>query len=295
VRDETKARLQLHAAVLTWGFTSILGRLITLPALALVWWRMLFAVAALSLASRVRRRALALPRRTALAYAGAGALLATHWLAFFGAVKLANASVAVACLGTAPPMVALMDPLFGNGRFAPRDLVLGLAVAPGVALIAGGVPTGMHLGVVVGIVAAVLVALLAVVNKRLVGQADDLTMTWLELAGGLALLTVIGAAAGGRGPLHALPDPRDTALLLVLATVCTVLPTTAYLRALRHLPAFGVQLTINLEPVYSILLAAILLGEGKQLSMKFYAGTSLLMAGLFIHSSFSAVRRSANG
>jgi drug/metabolite transporter (DMT)-like permease len=281
VRAKTKASLQLHAAVLTWGFTSILGRAITVPALALVWWRMLVAVSLLSLTPRVWRGARSLPLRLLVAYAGAGCVLALHWVAFFGAVKLANASVAVACLGTAPPLVAIIEPVVGTRRFAARDLVLGLAVAPGVALIAGGVSLEMRPGLFVGLLAAALVAFLAVLNKRLVGRGDDLTMAAVELAGGLLLLTVAALATAS---VRSVPGPRDVVLLLVLATACTVLPTTWYLAALRHLPAFRVQLTTNLEPVYSIILAALLLGESSKLSTRFYAGTTLLLLGLFVHS-----------
>jgi drug/metabolite transporter (DMT)-like permease len=245
---------------------------------------MLVAVSLLCLTPRVWRGARSLPLRLLVAYAAAGSLLAIHWVAFFGAVKLANASVAVACLGTAPPLVALIEPIVGTRHFAPRDLVLGLAVAPGVALIAGGVSLEMHAGLLVGLLAAVLVALLAVLNKRLVGRGDDLTMAAVELAGGLLLLTVVVLATAS---VRAVPGPRDVVLLIVLAAGCTVVPTTWYLAALRQLPAFRVQLTTNLEPVYSIILAALLLGESKQLSPRFYAGTTLLLAGLFVHSAIA--------
>lgn len=291
----TKARLQIHAAVVTWGFTSILGRLITLPALALVWWRVLFAVLALGALPRVWRGARSVRPRMALAYAGAGAVLALHWVAFFGAVKLANASVAATCIAIAPALVALVEPLIGRRRLDPRELLLGIGVCPGVALVVGGVPTGMHLGILVGVAAAVLVAVLAVLNKRLIGSTDALTVTWLELGGGLVFLTVLTPLGAHEGKVMPIPSGRDAILLAILAVVCTVLPTAACLAALRHLSAFRVQLTINLEPVYSIVLAIVLLGEEHELDVRFYAGVAIVLFAVFGHALLRRPAGSASG
>jgi len=138
----TRATLQIHFCVLLWGFTAILGKLISLPALPLVWWRMLIVVAALALVPSVLRSLRVLPARLWLAYAGIGALVALHWLTFYGAIKLANASVAATCIALATPFTALVEPWLTRTRFSARDLLLGLAVLPGVALVVGGVPIG---------------------------------------------------------------------------------------------------------------------------------------------------------
>jgi drug/metabolite transporter (DMT)-like permease len=284
VREATRARLQLHAAVLTWGFTSILGRLIALPALALVWWRILIAVCALSLSPGVWRDARRLPRRTVLAYAGAGGLLAVHWVTFFASIKLADASVGATCLALAPAMVALLDPLVARRRVDPREVLLGVAVVPGVALVVGGVPKAMQAGVAVGVLSTALVATLAVANKRIVGRADAMTVTWLELTSGLLLLTLALPLVPTAGPALPVPGARDAGWLIVLAIACTILPTAGYLGALRHLPAFTVQLTIALEPLYSIILAIGILHEQRDLTMRFYTGLAIVLGALFAHA-----------
>lgn len=135
-----KAQLQIHFCVLLWGFTPILGKMISLTALPLVWWRMLIVVAALAALPRVCRGIAAMPGRVRWGYAGIGVLVALHWLAFYGAIKLSNASVAATCIAFATPMTAIVEPLLTRQRFQPRDLALGLASLPGIWLVVGGVP-----------------------------------------------------------------------------------------------------------------------------------------------------------
>jgi drug/metabolite transporter (DMT)-like permease len=134
----TRAQYQIHFCVLLWGFTAILGKLISLPALPLVWWRMLIVVAALALLPRVWRNLRAMPRKLLLSYAGIGVLVALHWLTFYGAIKLANASVAATCIALATVFTALIEPWLTRTRFSKRELALGIAVLPGVALVVGG-------------------------------------------------------------------------------------------------------------------------------------------------------------
>ena len=201
--DRNKAFLQIHFCVLLWGFTAILGKLISLPALPLVWWRMLIVVAALALVPRVWRGLRAMPLRLMLSYAGIGVLVALHWLTFYGSIKLSNASVGATCIALATVFTALVEPWLARTRFSRRELALGIAVLPGVALVVGGVPAGMRLGIAVGALSALLVAFFSSLNKRLVEHADPLTVTALELGAGALALTLLA-------PLmpHAVPRIR---------------------------------------------------------------------------------------
>lgn len=136
--DTRKALWQIHFCVLLWGVTAILGKLITLPALPLVWWRMLLVTAMLALLPRVWRGLRTLPLRVVAGYAGIGALVALHWLTFYGAVKLANASVAATCIALAPVFTSIIEPWVAKRPFQLPELAFGLAVLPGVALVVGG-------------------------------------------------------------------------------------------------------------------------------------------------------------
>jgi drug/metabolite transporter (DMT)-like permease len=288
-----KAFLQIHFCVLLWGFTAILGKMISLPALPLVWWRLLLVVAALALVPRVWRGLRAMSRRLILAYAGIGALVALHWLTFYGAIKLSNASVGATCMALGTVFVALIEPWVARTRFSKRELALGVLVVPGVVLMVGGVPHGMRLGIVVGAFSAFLVAIFGSLNKRFVEHGDPLTVTALELGAGAIVLTllaplmpmipVLASSGAFAGDLLVLPTTRDILLLLALSLACTLLPFTLSLVTLRHMSAFAQQLAINLEPVYAILLAIVLLGEQRELTPQFYLGVVIILAAVFVH------------
>jgi drug/metabolite transporter (DMT)-like permease len=287
LKPATTATLQIHFCVLLWGFTAILGKLISLAALPLVWWRMLIVVAALAVVPRVLRSLRALPGRLWLAYAGVGGLVALHWLTFYGAIKLANASVAATCIALATPFTAIVEPWLTRSKFSLRDLALGLAVLPGVALVVGGVPSGMHLGLAVGAVSALLVAVFGTLNKRLAARGEALTATALELGSGLLVLTALAPLLPLflpelTGPLLKLPTPRDAVLLVTLALACTLLPFSLSFVALRHISAFSAQLAVNLEPVYAIVLAIVLLNEQRELTPQFYLGVAIIIAAVSV-------------
>ena len=281
-----RAQLQIHLCVLLWGFTAILGKVITLPALPLVWWRMGLVVLALALLPRAWRGLRAMPPRLLAAYAGIGALVALHWLTFYGAIKLSNASVGATCMALATVFTALIEPLATGSRLSWRQVALGIAVLPGVALVVGGVPAGMRAGIAVGAVSALLVAVFGSLNKRMVERANPVAVTWVELGAGALLLTVAGPLLAAwlpafGGTPFVLPQGRDLAWLVVLALACTLFPFTLALVALRHMSAFAAQLAINLEPVYAIVLAALLLGEQRELSPGFYAGVAIILLAVF--------------
>ncbi|GAB2609888.1 DMT family transporter [Novilysobacter erysipheiresistens] len=296
----SKAFLQIHFCVVLWGFTAILGKLITLPALPLVWARMLLVVVALALLPKVWRGLRAMPARLLWTYAGIGVLVALHWLTFYGAIKLANASVGATCMALATVFTAMVEPWLANAKFSRRDFMLGIAVLPGVALVVGGVPGDMRIGIAVGALSALFVAIFGSLNKRFVEHGDPLTVTALELGAGTLALTALAPlmpllpipalAEAFAGDLLVLPDMRDLVLLLALALACTLLPFALSLVALRHMSAFGVQLAVNLEPVYAIVLAIVLLGEQHDVTPMFYLGVVIILAAVFIHPLVSRRR-----
>ena len=286
-----KARLQIHFCVFLWGFTAILGKLITLAALPLVWWRMLLVSGTLLLVPRVWRALRVVPLRLALAYAGIGVIVSLHWLTFYGAIKLANASVAATCIAVAPLFLVFLEPLLARRRFELRELLLALIVVPGVALVVDGVPAGMRVGVAVGVLSALLVATFSALNKRLVAHADPLAVTALELGAGAAFLTMLAPLLPHSGSAWPLPDAHDALLLLILAYACTLLPFALSLHALRQVSAFSMQLITNLEPVYAIILAIVLLHEQRVLDARFYLGVMVILGAVFLHPLLSRRRR----
>jgi drug/metabolite transporter (DMT)-like permease len=279
---QSKAWFQIHFCVLLWGFTAIIGKLITLPALALVWWRMLLVTLALLLIKRFWTGLRPLPGKLVWMYALIGAVVAMHWLTFYGAIKLANASVAATCLALTPVFIAFVEPLVARRKFDTRELIFGLAVIPGVALVVGGTPAGMRLGIVIGSLSAFFVSVFSSLNKRYIGKSDALTVTGLEMGAGALFLMLLAPLLTSE-PIFLMPNRHDALLLIALALGCTLLPFALSLVALRELSAFTTALAVNMEPVYAVVLATVLLGEQRELDPGFYAGVAIIMIVVFSH------------
>lgn len=278
-----KALLQIHLCVVIWGFTAVLGKLISLPAFALVWWRMFLVVLALAFIPAFWRGLRRMSLRTLGIFSGIGVVVALHWVTFYGAIKLANASVAATCMGVAPIIMSVVEPWITKKRFDPRELVIGVAAIPGVMLVVGGTPHGMRLGIAAGVLSAFLVAVFGSLNKRFVESGEPLAVTGLELAAGTAFLTLLALLFGGEATSLPVPGAHDALLLLVLSLACTLFPFALSLVALRNLSAFSAQLAVSLEPVYAVVLAMVLLGEQRELGLQFYAGLAIILGSVFAH------------
>ena len=280
----TRAWLQLHFCVVLWGFTAIFGRLISLPALPLVWWRMTLVGVAMLAIPKFWRGLRGVPLRQIAIYAGIGVLVALHWLTFYGSIKLSNASVGATCMALMSVMMAFIEPLIVRRRFDPRELLFGLAVIPGVMLVVGGTPIAMRLGIAVGVLSALILCVFGALNKRYIGRADALTVTGIEMGAGALFLTLVGPLLPAGEVLFATPSQRDALLLLALSMGCTLLPFTLGLVAMRQLSAFSTALALNLEPVYAIILAILLLDEQRELTWPFYLGVAIILAVVLLHA-----------
>lgn len=286
MNPERRAYLELHIAVLLFGVTAILGDLISLSALVLVWWRVLLTSISLLALVRVGRLLRALPPAATLRFLGIGVIVALHWLAFYGAIKLANASIALVCMALTSFFTSLLEPLLVRTKVKRLQIVMGLLMAPGMAMIVNATELSMHNGIWAGIAAAFLAALFSTLNKKYIGQANPVEITFLELGAAwlfLSLILPVYALLTPEGLGRFLPTAADWGYLTLLAFLCTTLAYVLALRALQHLSAFVSNLTINLEPVYGIVLAWLLLGDHKQLSPVFYFGVAIILAVVFLY------------
>ncbi|MEL6863781.1 MAG: DMT family transporter [Bacteroidota bacterium] len=273
-----RAYLELHFAVLLFGFTAILGDLILLSAVVVVWWRVLITCISLLFLTRFGAAIRNIPRTLILKYMGIGCLVALHWVCFFGAVKYANASICLICMATTSFFTAILEPLIRRQAVKWYEIGLGLIIIPGMLLVVNNIEVGMMLGVWVGLLSALLAAVFAIFNKMLVDDADPMSITFLELGSGWLLISGILPFYFFSTPMAAFwPTLSDFAYLTVLALLCTTLGYVLALRALKYLSAFASNLTVNLEPVYGIVLAWLLLQENKELSSGFYWGCAIII------------------
>src|ERR1051326_5284464 len=193
----TRAWLQIHFCVLLWGFTAILGKAISLAAFPLVTWRMILVTTSLLLIPQFWRGVRRLPARVIAADLGIGLIVAAHWLAFYGAIKLSNASVAATCMALAPIFMAFVEPLLVGSPFEVRDVFFSLAVIPGVILVIGGTQAEMRLGFAIGVLSALLATVFGALNKRLISYGQPLSVTGVEMATG-ALCLIAGSTIWGK-------------------------------------------------------------------------------------------------
>jgi len=286
-----RAFAQIHLAVLLWGFTGVLGKAISLSAPVLVWYRM--ALTALLIAAIVSyRKEWVWPgQKDRARILGIGFLYAVHWVAFYASIKYANASIAMVCLATASVFTALLDPLFNKGRFSSLEIVLSLVAVAGVyciyALQHNGSPAGaspmkdFKLGVFLGVAASVISAIFTVLNKPLAERYPPRTLVCYEMSGGLFFLSLAAPfylMQHREEPL--LPGGMDLLWLLLLSYCCTVWGQSLAMSALKKLSAFTITLSVNLEPVYGIVLAFLIFHENEQLGSGFYLGMSLIFLSL---------------
>lgn len=287
-----KDYLRLHFIVLLWGFTAILGKLISVPPVELVFWRTLLAATGLAGLLLVRRQPWRLPLRDALQLLGVGALVAAHWITFFLAARLSSVSVCLAGLATLALWTSLLEPLLLWRRVRFYEVGLGLLTMGGLYLVSQA-ELDQLAGLLVAILSAGLSALFSVFNSKLVQRHPPLRLTLYEMAGACLSIVLFMPLYGryfteGRGVQLALSG-FDWLWLLLLAGVCTVYAFSASVELMKRISAFVVNLTINLEPVYGIILAVLMYtlripGFGQEkLSTEFYLGTVVILLSVLIH------------
>ncbi len=280
-----RAYIELHFSIFLWGFTGILGKLITIDAVLLVWYRILFTCAALLLLGKTFNLLKHMPRALWVNTLSIGCLVGLHWITFFGSIQYSNVSVAVSCLATTSIFVAFIEPLFRKTGLSALEILFGFVVALGLTLIFyfGG---QYLVGIVLGLVSAFFAALFATLNKVQVDkyQPNAKAFTFVELGGGLIFLSLIMPLYLKFFPQEQIiPVRADLFWILILALVCTVVPFTLGVRALKKLTAFDSVLAINLEPIYSIILALIIFRENEELGWRFYLGTAIVVAAVFLY------------
>lgn len=271
-----KALIQLHIAVFLWGFTGVLGRLISLNEGLLVWWRMFLTVLTLLALRFIQKEFERIPLRDALKIGGVGALVAIHWVAFYGSIKMANVSIALTCMAAGGVFTAIFEPLAFRRKIDIKEVLLGVLALVGISLIFHFNPK-FKWGIIVGIISILIAVVFSIFNKKLVGKFSAKTISLYELGGGWLAWTLLLPVYWYFIPSETfLPQGMDWVWLLIMAWFCTVLSVNLSLQALKHISAFTQNLTLNLEPIYGILLAFVIFQENKDLSPGFYWGFGLI-------------------
>jgi len=283
MKSRSNAYISLHIAVFLFGFTAILGRLIQLTEMEIVWYRVLLTSLSLLFIPGLLRELRGMQRKEIAHLAGIGLLVVSHWVCFYGSIKYSNVTVALSVLSTTAFFTALLEPLFFSSRIKKQELFLGALIIPGMYLI-------FHFGklyltgIILSLMAAFFASIFTILNRKKVRQHSPMAMTFVELSAGWVFLSLLIPAYRFYFPeAHFAPSANDFAWLLVLALLCTTLAYNLALSSLRRVSAFTFNISINLEPVYGIVMAAILFRENEYINPAFYLGTAIILLAIFIH------------
>ncbi len=279
--------------MLLWGCTAILGRQISIQAIPLVWYRLLVVVAGLGILVRIRGVPFRVPLRAASHYGIVGAIIGLHWLCFYGAIKQAGIATAVLSLSTISFFTALVEPIVFRRRVAASELVIGAIVVVGAALL---IQIELHadaLGVSLGLGAAVLGAVFGVLNGKLARSEPPARLMLYELTAAMLVVTLCFAIAPAQFVAPWQLSAADAGWLVVLGVMCTVIPQVWIIHVLRTLPPFTVAVTVNLEPVYALLLSAALFPADQPLSVRFYLGAAVLFGLVIVNGVHKSRARGA--
>ncbi|MDB5203585.1 MAG: EamA family transporter [Ferruginibacter sp.] len=282
LRPMKKAFLQLHIAVFLAGFTAILGKLIGLNEGLLVWYRLLLTVLVLGVIMFFSGQLKKIAWKDILKITGVGAIIAAHWVTFYGSVKYANVSVALVCFSATGFFTALLEPWIMRKKMVWVELLLGVLAISGIYVIFDFHPQ-YKTGIIFGLLSALGSALFPILNKQLLLRFTPRVLTLYELGGGFLVLSLLLPFYLQQFPaVYFIPTWADFGWLLILAVLCTVLSFDLQLKALQKISAFTANLTYNLEPVYGIILAFIFFQENKMLHNQFYIGLGLIILAIVL-------------
>lgn len=272
----------LHIVVLIYGFTGVLGKLITIPSELLVWHRMLIASVAVGLFILFKKSSLLISKTGLWQTTLTGFIIAAHWVFFFESIKQSNVSITLATLSASSIFTAILEPIFFKRKLHSYEIFLGIIVILGLYFIFQ-FETDNSLGIILGIIAAFLASLFTVINGKLIKKYNSTRISFYELVGGLLAVTLYLLFSGKIDTIHFDLGLSNWVYLLILATICTAFAFVASVEVMKELKPFTVSLSINLEPVYGIILAFMFFGEEEKLSTGFYLGTLMILTAIFIN------------
>ena len=283
LNDNVKSYLHLHLIVFIWGFTAVLGALISLDALPLVWFRMIFAVGFIAVYIYFKKISLRISKKVLLQFLFSGLIIALHWFTFFHAIKISNISITLACLSTGALFTSLLEPILYGKKIVRYEVFFGLLVVFGLYIIFK-VEGNYFLGIIIALTSAFLSALFAVINSKFVKEHDPTIISFYELTGGVIFFTFLLFFNHSFSPTFFQLSAQDLMYLLILSSVCTAYAFIASTSVMKFLSPYTVMLTINLEPIYGIVLAVLIFKDKERMSFEFYIGAFIILLTVLLNA-----------
>lgn len=274
--------LHLHFIVFIWGFTAILGALISIDAIPLVWFRMLLATVFIFLFLKIKKENFRIPKKALLGFCFVGFLIALHWVAFFSAIKSSNVSITLAMMSTGAFFGSFLEPLFYKRKIITYEVFFGIIVIVGLYIIFK-VETQYFTGIILALISSFLGALFSVFNGKFVVKYRASVITFYELLSGLLCITVFLFISKNFKNTFFEISTNDWIFIIILASVCTAYAFIASVHVMKWISPYTLILTTNLEPVYGIILALLILGDKEYMSPQFYFGAAIILVTVIIN------------
>jgi drug/metabolite transporter (DMT)-like permease len=276
-----KNLLLLHFTVMIWGFTGTLGKLISIAAVSLVWYRVLIASVSLFLYFIISKTNFKVTKKSFFKFVFNGALVGTHWILFFASIKLSTVAVTLVCLSSITLFTAIFEPLINKSRISKLEILAGALIITGIILIFK-FETQYTKGIIAGLISAILASLFAIINSKLVKNHEAPVIAFYELSGAFFWITIYMLFTNGFTRALLL-SPSDIGYLLLLGTICTSIAYVCGVYVMRELSAFRVALITNLEPVYGIIIAFFFFGDLNKMTPGFWAGAAIILSTILLY------------
>lgn len=279
--DRQRNILILHFTVLVWGFTGVLGALISVSAVHLVWYRVGIAALSLWIYLRFTGQPVLVSRRNLLQFLGVGLIVGVHWVLFFHSIKVSTVSVTLVTLSSVTLFTAILEPLFNKKTISIADVLVGVVIIIGIYLIFKFEFQYLW-GIIYGLLCAVCASIFSILNARMVKQSNATIITLYEMVGAFIAVSILMLLTG-QFDAQLILSSSDLMYLLLLGVACTAFAYVLGVAVMKQLSAFTVALTVNLEPVYGIILAILIFGHKETMSTGFYAGAVIVLGAVFVY------------
>ncbi len=289
-KNKINKYLQLHFIVFIWGFTAVLGKLIQITAIPLVWFRLLIAVISLYFILHFNKLKYKPNSKDVLRFAFGGFIIGLHWLTFFYAIKISNISITLASLSTGAFFASLLEPLFFKKKIQFYEILLAVVTVIGITYIFN-VQMEHSKGIIIALISAFLSALFSIVNANYIKNYDAKILTYYELFFALLLISIFMLLNNEFNVFLFRLSIKDLLYLLILGTVCTAFALTYSNKLLSKVTPFTMMLTVNLEPVYGIILAILIFKDSEYMNAHFYYGAFLILATVILNGIIKSFKK----
>ena len=262
--------------VMILGFTGILGKLISLGTIHLVWYRMLFALVSLVIFLMFKKELFTISKKNFFEILGVGVLVTVHWLCFFESIKASTVSIAVVCLSTSSLFSALIEPIFFKRKLLGYEVIMGIIVIAALAFVMGA-ETQYLWGYIYGILSALLGTLFTLFNAKYIKKVGAAQITMIEMLSGVLIISLLLLFQKDYTVFTSLISITDFYYLIILGVICTAMIFVWMTEIMRYITPYSLIMAINLEPIYSIILALIIFGDNELMSSSFYLGSAIII------------------